>query len=140
MTTTAIDREAASVKATVVKGKTLSNTHFGELREHDEAFFLPAHGLFADWESAAGCVRLPDDFAQTSTFTQIKILGDWKREMAAQQAAAFVALFRNATAAAGKLSLTERIAQFRSICAEEGVDCPDEIADLLLASGRNQGC
>lgn len=102
-----------------------------------ETFFLPAHGLYADWESAAGCVRLPDEFAQASAFVQIKILGDWKREIAARQAATLIELFRGTAPAAGSLSLDERIEQFRCICAHEGIECPDDLTDLLRAAGAD---
>jgi hypothetical protein len=111
--------------------------------QHDEldaaAFFLPAQGLYADWESAAGCVRLPDEFADASSFVQIKILGDWKREIAAQQAAALIALFRSSAPAAGSFSLDERIEQFRCICDQEGIECPDDLADLLRRGASGAG-
>ncbi|WP_418317838.1 hypothetical protein [Piscinibacter sakaiensis] len=109
----------------------MSNARFDELQEQDDVFFLPAHGLFADWETAKGCVRLTDDFAETSTFVQIKVLGDWKRDIAAQQAAAFLTLFRHVAPAMGNLSRAEKIAQFRRICADEGIDCDDGVAELL---------
>lgn len=115
----------------------MSNTRYDEIDA--DAFFLPAQGLYADWEAAAGCVRLPDEFGDASSFTQIKILGDWKRDIAARQAAALVSLFRSSAPAAGPLSLDERIEQFRSICADEGIDCPDDLFQLLRhAAGSGQ--
>lgn len=92
---------------------------------------MPAHGLYADWEAAAGAVRLPDDFADASVFTQIKILADWRRELAAQQASIFLELFRSLNVAAGNGGRAERIEQFKTICAGEGVECPADIANLL---------
>lgn len=109
----------------------MSNTHLDQLSEQDDAFFIPAHGLLADWESAKGCVRFTDDFTDASTFVQIKILGDWKREIAAQQAASFLALFRHVAPAMGSLSRADKIAQFRTICADEGIDCDDNVASML---------
>ena len=114
----------------------MSDTQFDELSQDDDAFFLPAHGLFADWESAKGCVCLPDEFANASALTQIKVLGDWKREMAARQAAAFVTLFRHVTPAVSTLNIAGQIAHFRRICKDEGVECSDEIAELLNKGGH----
>lgn len=115
------------------KGAKLSQTHFNERNDQEDLFFLPANGLYADWDSARGCVRLPDEFADASAFAQIKLLGDWQREMAAQQAAAILALFGHVEAAMGNLSRAEKIAQFRVICADEGVDCAESITALLAA-------
>ncbi len=116
------------------KGIVLSDTEFDQLYGHEEAFFLPAHGLFADWEAGVGCVRLTDNFSEASALTQIKVLGDWKREMADQQAAAFVALFRNVVPAVSTLDLSDQIAHFKRICEDEGIECPDEIVCLLQGS------
>lgn len=116
------------------KGNVLSDTEFDQLYGHDDAFFLPAHGLFADWEAGVGCVRLSDDFASASSLTQIKVLGDWKREMADQQAAAFVTLFRHVAPAVSSLDVSEQIAHFKRICEGEGVECPDEVVRLLYDS------
>ncbi len=109
----------------------MSDTEFDQLYDHDESFFMPANGLFADWESGTGCVRLSDDFSNASALAQLKILGDWKREMTMQQAAAFVALFEHVAPAVGSLALPEQFAHFRRICEDEGVDCSDEMMALL---------
>lgn len=112
----------------------MSDTEFDQLYGHEEAFFLPAHGLFADWEAGVGCVRLSDDFSNTSALTQIKVLGDWKREMADQQVAALIALFHHVVPAVSTLNLSEQIAHFKRICEGEGVDCPEEVVRLLYDS------
>ncbi len=109
----------------------MSDTEFDQLYGHEEGFFLPAHGLFADWEAGVGFVRLRDDFSDASALTQIKVLGDWKREMAEQQAAAFIALFRNVAPAVSTLDLSDQIAHFKRICEDEGVEFPDDIVGLL---------
>ncbi len=59
-----VDHSAAAVRQTPSppKERTLSNTRYDEIDA--DAFFLPAQGLYADWEAAAGCVRLPDEFAR----------------------------------------------------------------------------
>jgi len=99
-------------------------------RELTDDFQLPVDGLFGDFSTGAGSVRLPDEFVRMCAALQLSIVRDWQQGLEGAREQALVLLYRE-TVGASTLPLPQRLARFREVCEQHGEDCPSDMARLL---------
>ncbi len=103
---------------------------FSTVLDH-EPFPLPQAGLFADLDLGMGVVSLSNEFRALPGLKQLSILDDWKKGLDKERRLAIAALFREATRGMGNVDLPKKIARFKQVCTEIGVECPADLPLLL---------
>lgn len=104
----------------------------------NETFHLPLAGLFADVEAGCGCIRLTDELEDCDIVSQSRILRDWLRDLQELNRANLERLF-SARFATLDLSRREQVGRFNKYCAQQGLDCPQDLTAVLL-EGALWGC
>lgn len=97
----------------------------------DEAFHLPIPGLFVDLDSGTGSIALTDEFSAAVPKVQVRVLQQWIRALAVERETALVKMFRAFSEPLSGETIVSQIERFRRQCAQEDIQCPDELPVLL---------
>ena len=92
---------------------------------------LPVRALFADLDVGSGSVSLPDEFSRVPPSLRAEILQDWILGLEQARRKALVQIYRDMASHWQGLPAAERVAAFRSTCAQAGLELPPDLAIML---------
>jgi hypothetical protein len=92
---------------------------------------LPVRALFGDLDVGSGSVSLPDEFTKIPPSLQAEMLQDWIHGLEQARRRALVQIYRDMSMHWQGLPAAERVAAFRSTCAQAGLELPPDLAIML---------
>ena len=102
-----------------------------EPAEDSSPLHLPVRGLFADLDVGSGSVSLSDDFSKIPPSLQAEVLQDWIHGLEQVRRRALVQIYRDMSVHWQGLPASERVAAFRSTCAQAGLELPPDLVIML---------